>query len=333
VPKEVVEKVLANQPMPRIPRTFSAVDDAEKTTSDLLRRIFPQLAAISETSDAEASMSDDAFDAIIASAIDDHKKLGMNAQAQHMLKMANVYKGVRGLLAQEKDLLSPHTLIPITYLPDLFMAVPVWYFWVKSERASELARIRTHNTTREEEEIGYFANLIPHDRWMNTFQMYNRQVRTLSEYQGDIIPPKIIARMKRMAGLFDHLVIMTPYHDVAGTEWDSLKWARSVDPYVVGFTSGVPLMFMLGRFSDSGTFPLHSELVADTIDFLKSNIKKLNGFNNANPKWYTTGGVEWSDRNRGTKLIQHTKELLQAFDEGNLFNWLRGEMPLTGAKK
>lgn len=173
--------------------------------------------------------------------------------------------------------------------------------------------------------LRYFCDLFPNQRWIDTFLMYNRRIRTVGDYEGDLIPPRLIARMKKMTKLFDYLIILTPYHDVAGKDWTDLNWLRSIDPYVVGFSQGVPLIFVLGRFSDSGIFPLYSELIADTIDFLRKNFNKLEGFNKVNnPYWYNPGASR-SFTLLGTRLIDHTKELLKAFDKGILFDWLRGQ--------
>lgn len=193
---------------------------------------------------------------------------------------------------------------------------------------NEVARLNQERDPKVHPNLTWFCDQVPNERWCDTFLMYNRRMRTLPDYKGDLIPPRIVARMRKMAPLFDFMVIMTPYHDVAGKDWEDVQWLRSIDPYVVGFVKGVPLMFMLGRFSDSGTFPLYSELVADTIAFLKSNMDRLLGFNRArSPYWYRPGRPNYYMEGQmlGTNLVQHTRNLLAAFDSGNLFDWLRGE--------
>lgn len=325
VAPEEVEQVLQNMPMPRMPRTSGHTTDAADFTRELMARLFPQFAAISEESGAD--LADERFDDVIRQAVEDHEGLGMQAQADLMLRQANAYKGLRALLQDEEDLLRPETLIPIQYLPDLFMAVPVWYFWADEETRHEAAEGRTGDKLVHPK-LRHFCNLIPGERWTDTFLMFNRRLRTLGDYEGDIIPPKIIARMRKVAPLFDELIIMTPYHDVAGKDWEDLNWLRSIDPYVIGLIKGIPLLFVIGRFSDSGTFPLYSELVADTIAFLRQNVEKLKGFNRVDALyWYRNGydGFHYDGRVLGTKLVAHTRKLLAAFDEGVLFDWLRGE--------
>ncbi|OGG73461.1 hypothetical protein A3A40_01865 [Candidatus Kaiserbacteria bacterium RIFCSPLOWO2_01_FULL_54_20] len=335
VAPEEVEQVLINRPMPLVPRTSGeCTESAAEITRHLMQRLFPQFAALSDEEGVE--MADEKFDAVIKQAIDDHKELGMENQATHMLGQAKTYKGLRMILRSEEDLLRPETLIPMQYLPDLFMAVPVWYFWADNSTQRDAATLKSERDPQVHKKLKYFCDQIPNQRWVDTFLMFNRRMRTLPDYKGDLIPPRIIARMRKMAGLFDHLVIMTPYHDVAGQDWQDLQWLRSIDPYVVGFTNGVPLMFVLGRFSDSGTFPLYSELVADTIAFLRANVDKLKGFNGPerepinNPYWHFVPGTNKNSNScfmgpLGNHLVSHTKQLLTAFDNGNLFDWLRGE--------
>ncbi len=331
---EAVEQVLINRPMPLVPRTSGErTESAADITRHLMQRLFPQFAALSDEEGVE--MADEKFDAVIKQAIDDHKALGMETQATHMLGQAKTYKGLRMILRSEEDLLRPETLIPMQYLPDLFTAVPVWYFWADNSTQHEAAALKSNKDPQVHPKLKYFCDQIPDQRWVDTFLMFNRRMRTLPDYKGDLIPPRIIARMRKMAGLFDHLVIMTPYHDVAGQDWQNLQWLRSIDPYVVGFTNGVPLMFVLGRFSDSGTFPLYSELVADTIAFLRANVEKLKGFNGPerepinNPYWHfvprTGSPSSCFSGPLGNHLVSHTTQLLTAFDNGNLFDWLRGE--------
>lgn len=323
---EAVEQVLKNMPMPLVPRTRSEnTESAAEITRRLMRRLFPQFAAINE---GGVDMADESFDNVIRQAIDDHKAFGMQDQATHMLKQAGTYKGLRTLLRSEEDLLKPEMLIPIQYLPDLFMAVPVWYFWGDENIQRQAAGLKTAGDPEVHPNLKHMCGLVPTDRWADTFLMYNRRMRTLNEYQGDLIPPRIIARMRKMANMFDYMVIMTPYHDVAGRDWQNVQWLRGLDPYVVGFIKNIPLMFVVGRFSDSGIFPLYSELMADTIAFLRLNIEKLRGFNVDRPYWYrqhNPGDYTESGYRLGDHLVEHTKRLLSAFDAGNLFDWLRGE--------
>ncbi|MEK7093192.1 MAG: hypothetical protein AAB927_01790 [Patescibacteria group bacterium] len=323
---EAIHQVLVNRPMPSVPRTGGEQSgNTAELVNQLMRRIFPQFVALDA---GGVEMADEKFDEIIKEALEDHKSLGLLAQAGMMKQQAKAYKGLRTLLKSHEDLLRPETLIPMQYLPDLFMAVPVWYFWADEVARKDIAALGSESDPRVHSYLTDICDLVPSSRWIDTFLMFNRRIRTLADYEGDVIPPKVIARMRKMAPLFDHMVIMTPYHDVAGTDWEDFDWMRNLDPYVVGFLKGVPLMLVIGRFSDSGTFPLYSELVADTIAFLRAKIMMLRGFNRVDsPYWYRPGKplFYFDGKQTGNKLVQHTKELLAAFDAGNLFPWLRGE--------
>jgi hypothetical protein len=167
------------------------------------------------------------------------------------------------------------------------------------------------------------------DFWGDTFQLYNRRLRSLADYGGegfDVIPPVVARRLRWAVEAFDFVVIATPYHDLAGRDWQDLQWLRSIDPYVLGFKKGIPYFFVLARFSDSGTFPLYHQLVGDTIEFLRNNLQKLNNFNRVNnPYWYTGTNAIGTQRELGEHLKLHVGSLLQAFEQGNLFDWLRTE--------
>jgi len=155
----------------------------------------------------------------------------------------------------------------------------------------------------------------------------NRRVRTLKQYKGEVIPPNVARRMRKAVELFDYVVIATPYHDQAGMDWQDLQWLRAIDPYILGFKKGIPFFFILARFSDTGTFPLFNELIADTIEFLRVRKEKLDGFNLVNnPYWCNVEKLDMMGIPYfGNYLMQHVGQLLAAFEAGNLFDWLRGE--------
>lgn len=241
----------------------------------------------------------------------------------------------------ERNLLQPNAVIPMANLPDLFMAVPVWFFRFADGEDTAASDVQWAAADPSiSASVKYFCGLIDGQNWTDTFLMFNRRLRTVKLYEGDIIPPHITRVMREASAVFDYVVIMTPYHDVAGREWQDEKWLRAIDPYVVGFKKGLPTFFLLGRFSDTGLFPLHSELVADTVGYLRANKHKLLAFNPktgggkletwANWHW-TPNGLCLSDNKQllGTHLTKRTEQLLAAFDAGNLFDWLRGEQAAT----
>lgn len=325
VSREEVEQVLKNAPMPRMPRTNGRPQHLTENLVLLADSLFPQIAAIGADT-AVAEIASPAFDEAIKKIVADHRSLGMDNQAEKMQEDARAYITLHAMSQNKDGLLLPETVLPMEYLPDLFMAVPVWYFQTQGSIRSEArsrADVKVHHYLR------HFCDLMPNERWIDTFLMFNRRLRTLTDYVGDIMPPKVLEQMRKSASLFDFFVVMTPYHDVAGTDWEDLKWLRSIDPYVVGFVKNVPFMFVMSRFSDSGIFPLYSEMVADTIAFLRDNISKLEGFNKIQRLyWYRFNNNEFSfsaqnEKFLGTELIAHTRKLLAAFDRGELFDWMR----------
>jgi len=230
----------------------------------------------------------------------------------------------------DHGLLRPNTVILIRNIVELFCACPVW-FWMLSENETHRAvNARQEEDPHPHEVTIHICKMVPNPRWCHAFQMFNRRTRGLDIYRGEIIPTRIRELLKSAAEAFDAVVIMTPYHDVAGLDWGDLEWLRSLDPYVIGFKWGLPVFFVLGRFSDSGIFPLVDELVADTVQFLRANEHRLEGFNKAaSPWWYVSPTQDYVQGHElGSFLRQHADQMIQAFEAGHLFDWLRGEWNL-----
>ncbi len=226
----------------------------------------------------------------------------------------------------ERNILLANTVLPISNLPDLFLAVPVWYY---ANGSDAVKAAQDHEDPNVLQVTRFFCNLLPqNERWADLFQMFNRRGRDLSMYVGDTIPTHIVRVIREARTVFTHVVIMTPYHDVAGKDWQDETWLRSIDPYVVGFMEGVPYAFILGRFSDTGIFPLHSELVADTMAYLAANKGSLKNFNSTEHGGVMHLHAYWAGREShllGDLLIERVDELLAAFEAGKAFDWLRDE--------
>jgi cold shock CspA family protein len=345
VPQELVEKVLENQPAPCTPRDSSEPPNKNELMRLLLEHLFPTMGGFGTEFTLDGEESE--FSRIVEQTIADQENLGMKEQVATMKDEVKRFLEFRKALhfMVQNSLVRRDTIIPIEYLPEFFTAVPVWYFWKSSNDTATADSNLTVDDPETTDTTRYFCDLFPNQQWSDFFQMYNRRLRTLKHYKGDIIPPNVTKRIKEAIELFDHVVIMTPYHDVAGHDWKNLNWIRSIDPYVVGFKKGIPYFFILGRFSDSGTFPLFNELIADTMDFLKKNKASLRNFDiTTNPYWYlkhktdpnlgVSGGAEnsffegYKDGNRVLKLGGYLQkvadQILLQFEQGNLFNWLRG---------
>ena len=331
VPEETVSQVVINEPMPRIPRVNDIPRD-EETKQELvqwfLSILFPSMASfgadyrILDYTDAE-------LDSEVEETAENYRLIGLEQQIEVMRSEVQRFKETRGALTLilEDDLVRRDTVIPIRYLPDLFMAVPVWYFWVNPETQNDAEQDWENPDPKPHATVKHFCELFPSQRWCDTFQLFNRRIRTLKQYKGEVIPPQVARRMRKAVELFDYVVIATPYHDQAGMDWQSIDWLRAIDPYILGFKKGIPFFFVLARFSDAGTFPLFNELVADTIEFLRANKQKLNGFNQIDTPYWCH-----ADKRRvcgqsyfGEYLMRHVDQLLDAFEAGNLFDWLRQE--------
>ena len=334
VPMHTVEQVVANKPMPTIPRTCGTTTQEQQ--SDLLKaflfHLFPHMAQFG-TDFNVLDASDQVLDQQVRATAEDLQALGMSDHLVRIQSEVERFKATRKALkfTNEEGLVRPDTIIPIHYLPDLFMAVPVWFFYTNQQGLNGMKEINRSDDPEVHEWTKYFCNLLPGNRrWADTFQLYNRRLRSLADYgeEGfDVIPPTVARRMKWAVQAFDFVVIATPYHDLAGRDWQNTKWLRSIDPYVLGFKKGIPYIFVLARFSDSGTFPLYHQLVGDTIEYLKNNKQKLEIFDNFQPNWHgmPNGRSFFGSGQAGQHLLSHVNQLLEAFKQGNLFEWLRME--------
>lgn len=335
VPEETVSQVVANAPMPRIPRVNDIPRDGE-TKQELvqwfLSMLFPNMASFG-TDYRILDYTDAELDHEVEETAENYRLMGLDQQIEVMGSEVKRFKETRGALALmlEDNLVRRDTVIPIRYLPDLFMAVPVWYFWVNPETQNGAASDWESPDPQPHTAVKHFCELFQSQRWCDTFQLFNRRIRTLKQYKGEMIPPQVARRMRRAVELFDYVVIATPYHDQAGKDWESIEWLRAIDPYVLGFKKGIPFFFVLARFSDAGTFPLFNELVADTVEFLRARKEKLNGFNQTErPYWCHTDKQKTMGANPfGNYLKRHVDQLLASFEAGNLFDWLRQEEVAT----
>lgn len=331
VPAATVAKVIENAPLPNIPRVSmeSPMDMATRAglLQEFLALLFPHIKWFG-TDFHVMDFTDDELDAKTEETVADYEALGLVQEIDVLRGEVKRFKDMRGALGLilAENLVRPDTILPIDNLPDMFMAVPVWYYWVKLEEQAGITLNWESHDPHPHAVVQYFCSLFPTQRWCDVFQLFNRRVRTLRQYKGEVIPPHVSRRIRKAVDLFDYVVIATPYHDEAGKDWEDLDWLRSIDPYVLGFKKGIPYFFVLARFSDAGTFPLLNELVADTIEFLRARKEKLEGFNSVgNPFWCRMGGKQGciNHYRAGDYLKRRVDEVLAAFEAGNLFDWLR----------
>ncbi len=339
---DAIKQVAENDPLSGIPRGHNELtpDEQRMLLQAFLAEQYPALSAFGADFDVLAA-SDEDLDETVDQSNKEMELLGMTEQVPVLKEQVASFKKVRAALRMifEDGLVRPDTIIKMRYLPDLFMAAPVWYFWVNPDESDQVAQAWKNNDPQPHASTRFFCSKFPNLPWVDTFQLFNRRVRTLKQYKGDSITPALSKRMLRAVELFDYVVIATPYHSQAGMDWQNLKWLQMIDPYILGFKKELDYFFVLGRFSDTGIFPLYHDMVADTLAFLEANKPKLDGFNQiSNPYWvrdtgetgcfadshpeYYSGGSQ----NTGDILKRHVDTLLKvAREDHRLFDWLRGE--------
>lgn len=221
----------------------------------------------------------------------------------------------------ERDLLRPNTVLSDRFLPVLLAATPVVFWDNKPTDESNAWKADAANQSRcsgdwmPHYNSGPRRNVIdrlakrPGQAFFHLFNMPGRQddasissLRTLADYAGENPPVELLQRITEARAVFDHIGIATSYLDQVLKET-----RRGVDPYVFGLIRGLPIVVILGRYSDSGLFPLLPELIGHTMEFLRTRTEEIRqalGF-----------------RDVPTDI----KNTLQAFDAGKLFPYLRGE--------
>ncbi|MBI4434123.1 hypothetical protein HY632_05095 [Candidatus Uhrbacteria bacterium] len=344
----VVGKVVENEPLPEQTHDETravAPDDPRvaEALSRYLRCEYPNMEGLGLGYDI-VGVDEEEFQRTAATAIEELRGMEMHDQAAHVEEEIQRFLGVRKVLTylHANQLLRPNTFVHKRYLVDLFAAGMVWFFALRPNEKDAAQKASEEDDPIIHPAVRYLCDCYPQNqRWAHLFQMFNRRVRPLTAYKGDVMPMHILRLIREAQQHFDYVVVATPYYDIAGKEWSDPRWLRSLDPYVFGFQRGCEHFFVLGRFSDSGVFPHHAELVADGIEFLRSHREQLKAFNDVSAPYWLGGSHVSGDGNAywpgglGDELVQFTDQLLAAFDAGHLFDWIRGEweLPLAAALK
>lgn len=254
------------------------------------------------------------------------KEMELDGQAQSIREEYARLKGARNCfrLMHQNNMLRPDCVLPVEYLPEVLMAAPVWYIG----STNKLKDLGDKNDPEPDHACRYFCSLLPNQVGADLYQLYNRQTRTLNRFSGrDVIPVALMQLMKEAQTSFDYTVIATPYHDIASGEWADENWKRNIDPFLLGFVIGLPFIFMLGRWSGSGVFPMFLDMVADTAEHLRSHSHKINTTFNR-PYWVVKGEALTKDApsslwREGDHIEESAQAIVNAFDTGNLFRMLR----------
>lgn len=252
-----------------------------------------------------------------------YKELGLDGQVVSLKHEYDRFVGLRSILSlkEQSKILSGELALPVSHLPEVFVAAPVWFTDAKSGGLKDLTNA---GEPLPDKAVQFFCKAVGTQTFADFFQLYNRRTRPISRFSGrDIIPPGLLEVIGVARKTFDYTVIATPYHDVADSEWADEAWQRNIDPYLLGFFEDVPFFFMLGRWSGTGLFPLFTEMVADTLNHLKVHAEKLSDFLDQ-PYWVLcdeNDKDEWiSD---GVSIQSAAMGIIGAYETNQLFRFLR----------
>ena len=275
----------------------------------------------------------------ISNGIEKAKSLGLEGMTESIKTEYEKFVAVRESfnIMHKAGILKIESIIPIEYLPDLFVVAPVWFVHSKESLVDNI----DHNDPKVDHAVRYFCDLVGSEEFAWLFQIYNRRTRHFKYFESrDVMPLSIMEIFEHAKNTFDYLTICTPYHDIASDEWSDPNWMRNIDPYLVGFMKDVPFMFLLGRWSATGLFPMMLDMIADTMNHLRVNTKLLRNFP-TNTYWHR--GKKSSNNNNANNyhLLENSAtdtknsvlepfalEVLEAYEQGTLFEFLKGRKPL-----
>jgi hypothetical protein len=307
--------------------------DIVTVAEDFISRTFANLNGMKVSSSIKGDVDTEAEQSKVSSIVEQYKQSDMSGQVDSINQEYAYMKGVREVFAMmhQNGILSMETVIPIKYLPDLLVTSPVWF-------VHSMDNLLRDNTNEKDplpdDAIKFFCNQVGSKEFAWFYQIYNRRTRPFKQFSGrDIMPPPLLEITEKAKRIFDYVVIATPYHDIASKEWADPDWLRNIDPFLFGFVKNLPYMFLLGRWSATGLFPLMCDMIADTIDHLRINKDKLGNFM-ANTYWYMGDHEVTNDSNylasseqesKTGKLIDFADNVIKAYEENRLFEFLRGE--------
>jgi hypothetical protein len=300
-------------------------DDINRLAEDFVRKTFSMLTPLGVKCSIMDDVDKEAEQAVIIETIELYNENGLTGQSDSLKKEYTQFKKVREAftLMHANGLLNHSSVIEIKHMPELAFAFPVWYVSAK-EALSDL----TGDTDPfPDHAVEFFSEAVDSTEFAWFYQVYNRRTRPLSQFSGkDIMPPNLVKIMSQAKKLFDYVVIMTPYHDTASKEWSDPLWLRNIDPIMVGFLKGLPHMFILGRWSGTGVFPMLLDCIADTANHLKLNKHLLKNFPGSTYWYKGKRGSELGNNSDSSGLVKYAEKLLLAYDNTLLFPFLRGEL-------
>ncbi|GEM_PF-6049309 len=336
VPSDTLADVAANGLLNGISRDIYRRDDIKdpnvlKLTHEALSHILRQefalrLGRLEPSYDIHSADAD--FHKRVNSDLAGMRGHDMDDQIRETTQIVVRYTKMRNFLKKlyVEGMVRPNSVLPVKYLPDILLAFPVWFFVFK-ERDEKEAEVAYHVLNAPPHSaVHYICSLLLPQQFKDFFQMFNMRTRSAKIYQGDTVPAEVSVLMERAQKFFDYVVIVTPYHDFAGKDWGEFQGTSPMDPLVLGFNKELPsVFFLLDRFSDSGLYPSYDELVAATIEFIKTYKELLRSV--CGRSWIKKDGEEknYHGAHLGEHLARVADHLLTAFKLKKLSAWLRGE--------
>jgi len=330
---EQVEKALENQPFADVVlRKIQGgeQDNLVEQAVNFLRENFAMLAQLDISCSITDQIDLNAEKQTIREGQAVYREQGLDGMVASLASEYESFYGVRECfkVMHQNNILSAESIIPIYYLPDLLVTAPVWFI----DSKDILQDNEDADDPKPDHAIKFFCNQVNTKEFAWLYQIYNRRTRPLSAFSGrDIMPLKIVKVLEKAKKVFDYVVVATPYHDIASREWTDPEWLRNIDPFLIGFKKELPFMFLLGRWSGTGLFPLMCDMIADTIGHLRINKAKLRNFE-SNSYWHMgmsvhsdVGVLQPGGSENNTVLEVFADALIAAFEKGKLFEFLRGE--------
>ncbi|MEI7810110.1 MAG: hypothetical protein WCI41_00945 [bacterium] len=303
-------------------------EDIIKLSEDFIAKNFSMLTPLGfKCNITQGEIDQEAENRLVDENVKLYNESGLQGQAASLKKEYAQFLSVRSAftLMNENNLLNYSSVLEIRNFVELFYSFPVCFTYSK-----ESFQIKTNEDDPQVDHvIKFFSDCIGSKEFRTLYQIYNRRTRPISQFIGkDIMPPNIVRVMNKAKELFDYVTIMTPYHDMSSREWSNSNWLRNIDPILVGFIKDMPThFFILGRWSQTGIFPLLIDCIADTSNHLKLNKHLLKNFQ-SDTYWYNgkDEGNSLGSNGSGNRLEPFADKLLLAYENGLLFPFLRGEL-------
>ena len=334
---EKAEKAAENLPFARMIGIHMAMAKGgepqrpiQDLASEYLRGTYANLESIDVSYSVTDEIDTDAEAEKVEEAKETYARTGLDALVPVIASEYEAFGGLREAfrLMHSIGLLKIENVIPMGNVADHLVIAPVWFVHSKHNLENQTQE----NDPLPDHAIKFFSDCVGTKEFAWLYQIYNRRTRPMKQYNGrDGMPLPIVKILEVAKKTFDYVVIATPYHDMASKEWQDPDFLRNIDPFLLGFMKGLPHYFLLARWSGTGLFPLVCDMIADTMDHLSMHKLLLEKFV-SNTYWYKGDGGDCLQSNGSSRqdnrvLVPFAEEVLKAYEERRLFEFLRGEEP------